>query len=120
MNTPTPTPPISDRGLSYLRPVVRVLWGSLVAWLLTVAVLPTEDTDLPTSDLATPAVNALVVGAWYIAWRWAEPHILDSLTRLVLGSAQTPIYVRHAKIGTLEYAPRRPAPRPARSSVATT
>ncbi|MET4222826.1 hypothetical protein [Oerskovia enterophila] len=83
-----------------------VLWGSLVAWLLTVVVLPAEVTDLLTSDLAIAAVTALVVGTWYIAWRWAEPHIPDWLTRLVLGSAQTPIYARHAKIGSLEeYAP---------------
>lgn len=102
----TDTSPISDRAVSYLRTVVPVLWGSAVAWLLTVVVLPAEVTDLLTSDLAITAVTALVVGAWYIAWRWAEPHIPDWLTRLVLGSAQTPIYARHAKIGTLEeYAP---------------
>ncbi|MFD6163696.1 hypothetical protein ACFWFR_00790 [Oerskovia sp. NPDC060287] len=97
--------PISDRAVSYLRTVVPVLWGSAVAWLLTVVVLPAEVTDLLTSDLAVTAVTALVVGAWYIAWRWAEPHIPDWLTRLALGSAQTPIYARHAKIGTLEYMP---------------
>ncbi|OCI31037.1 hypothetical protein [Oerskovia enterophila] len=93
----TPTSPTSDRAVSYLRTVVPVLWGSLVAWLLTVVVLPTEVTDLLTSDLAITAVTALVVGAWYVAWRWAEPHIPDWLTRLVLGSAQTPTYTgRHS------------------------
>lgn len=104
MSTPAPTSPISDRAVSYLRTVVPVLWGSAVAWLLTVVVLPTEVTDLLTSDLAITAITALVVGAWYIAWRWAEPHIPDWLTRLVLGSAQTPTYTgRHS--ASTEYAP---------------
>ncbi|KZM36074.1 hypothetical protein [Oerskovia enterophila] len=84
--------PISDRAVSCLRTVVPVLWGSAVAWLLTVAVLPTEVTDLLTSDLALTAVTALGVGVWYIAWRWAEPHIPDWLTRLALGSARPPSY----------------------------
>jgi len=98
--------PISDRAVSYLRTVVPVLWGSAVAWLLTVVVLPAEVTDLLTSDLAITAATALVVGAWYIAWRWAEPHIPDWLTRLVLGSAQTPTYTgRHSASASAEYAP---------------
>lgn len=102
----TPTHPISDRAVSYLRTVVPVLWGSAVAWLLTVVVLPAEVTDLLSSDLAITAVTGVVVGAWYIAWRWAEPRIPDWLTRLVLGSAQTPVYVRDAEVGVLEeYAP---------------
>lgn len=90
--TSEPTHPISDRAVSTLRTVVPVLWGSAVAWLLTVVVLPTEVTDLLTSDLAITAVTAVVVGAWYIAWRWAEPHVPDGLSRLVLGSARSPSY----------------------------
>ena len=102
----TPTSPISDRAVSYLRTVVPVLWGSLVAWLLTVVVLPAEVTDLLSSDLAITAVTAVAVGAWYVAWRWAEPRIPDWLTRIVLGSAQTPTYTgRHAADTSAEYAP---------------
>ncbi|OCI31134.1 hypothetical protein [Oerskovia enterophila] len=48
-----------------------------MARLLTVVVLPAEVAGLLTSDLAITVITALVVGAWHIAWRWAEPHIPD-------------------------------------------
>lgn len=84
--------PRTDRAVSYLRTVVPVLWGAAVTWLLTLVVLPTELVDLLTSDLAVSAVTALIVSAWYIAWRGVEAHVPDWLTRIVLGSARSPSY----------------------------
>ena len=92
------TSPISDRAVSWLRTVVPVLWGSVVAAILR-AITPHLPGDLGTaladwlsSETTLALVTAAAIAAWYALWRWAEPRIPDWLTRLVLGSAQTPTY----------------------------
>lgn len=96
---------MSDRITSYLRTAVPLAWGWLVAQLvLAVPGLPAEVVDLLRSDAMVTAVSTLVALAWYFVWRKLEPHLPDWATRLVLGSAAAPVYVRSAEFATI--APR--------------
>lgn len=81
---------------SILRTVVPALWGSLVAWLVGVVPLlePLQAHLLGLSDVILPVITAVIIGAWYAFWRWLEPRLPDWLTRAVLGSAKTPVYVQ--------------------------
>jgi hypothetical protein len=108
----TTTHPLSDRAVSWLRTTVPVLWGTVVAAILRTATphlpgdLGTALADWLGSETTLALVTAAAIAAWYALWRWVEPRIPDWLTRLVLGSAQTPVYVRDAEIGVLEeYSP---------------
>lgn len=100
---------ISDRVVSWLRTVVPVLWGTVVT-----AILRTTTPHLPGdlgaalaswlgSEPTLALVTATVIGAWYALWRWAEPRLPDWVTRVVLGSAQTPIYVHDGEICALQH-----------------
>jgi hypothetical protein len=81
-----------------LRTVIPSLWGSFVTWavLLLPALAPLQAYLLSQSDVittaATSAITAVVIGAWYAAWRWLQPRLPVWLVRAVLGSAKTPIY----------------------------
>lgn len=94
----THTTDLSDRAVSYLRTVVPVAWGSLVALLLQLASahLPADVVTALADWLGGPAAVALVttvaIAAWYWAWRHLEPRVPDWLVRLVLGSAAQPTY----------------------------
>lgn len=89
---------LSDRAVSYLRTIVPVLWGSLVATTLRVISphLPGDVgqalADLLESELALSLVTAAGIAGWYWVWRRLERRIPDWLVRLVLGSARTPGY----------------------------
>ena len=91
---------LGDRGASYLRTVVPVVWGSLVAQLLAWATphLPGQVAatlaDWLSGESGVALVTAAVIAAWYVLWRRAEPVLPDWITRLVLGSAAAPIYAR--------------------------
>lgn len=89
---------LSDRAVSYLRTIVPVLWGSIVAQLLA-AISPHLPSNLGTAladwlggEAAIALVTAVAIAAWYWVWRRVEPLIPDWLTRLVLGSARVPEY----------------------------
>lgn len=89
---------IGDRGVSYLRTAVPVIWGSIIATVLRL-VSPHLPTDVGTalagwlgSELALTLVTAIVIAAWYWVWRRLEPRIPDWLIRLALGSARPPVY----------------------------
>lgn len=84
-----------DRVTAWLRTTVPALWGSLVAWLLGVVVLPDAVAEALTSEAVVAAVLALAIGAWYALWRWLEPRLPAWVVRLVLGSARSPRYVEH-------------------------
>ncbi|WP_324644141.1 hypothetical protein [Pseudarthrobacter sp. LT1] len=81
-----------------LRTVIPSLWGSFVTWavLLLPALAPLQDYLLSQSDVittaATSAITAVVIGAWYAAWRWLQPKLPAWLVRAALGSSKTPIY----------------------------
>lgn len=79
---------------SILRTVVPALWGSLIGWLLGVVPMlePLRGELLTYGNLAVPVIAAILIGAWYAFWRWLEPQLPDWLTRILLGSAKTPVY----------------------------
>lgn len=88
---------MTDRFTAWLRTVVPALWGSLVAWLLSLADYPEWTaplTDALASEGAAVLVTGAAIGAWYALARWLEPRIPDWLTRIVLGAAATPTYGR--------------------------
>jgi hypothetical protein len=82
--------PLSDKVVSLLRTVVPVIWGSAIAWLLTVIALPTPVTGFLTNQ--TDLVVVVAIAGWYAGFRWLEPKLPAWLTRIVLGSNQTPTY----------------------------
>lgn len=87
---------MNDQIISWLRTVTPALWGSFVAWLLSLATYPewmTPLTDILQSEGATVFVLTFVIGAWYAVWRKVEPKIPAWLTRIVLGSNQSPTYL---------------------------
>ena len=81
---------------SILRTVVPALWGCIIGWVLTVVpeLEPLRGQLLAYGDLAVPFITALLIGAWYALWRKLEPRLPDWLTRILLGSAKTPVYAR--------------------------
>ena len=95
---------LSDRAVSYLRTIVPVLWGSLVATILRVISphLPGDVgqalADLLASELALSVATASTIAAWYWIWRRLERRIPDWLVRLALGSARTPGYTLPAAV----------------------
>lgn len=82
---------MSDKVVSLIRTAVPVVWGSVIAWLLTVAPLDPEVTAVLRGF--DEALVAVVIAAFYAAARWAEPHLPDWLTVVLLGSAREPRYV---------------------------
>ena len=99
---------LSDRAVSYLRTIVPVLWGSIVATILRVISphLPGDVgqalADFLASELALSLVTAAGIAGWYWVWRRLERRIPDWLVRLVLGSARTPGYSLPAAVVQLD------------------
>lgn len=89
---------VSDRAVSYLRTVVPVLWGSVVAQVVAWLAgridgdVANAVADWLQSEAAVTAVTAAAIALWYVVWRRVEPHVPDWLTRIVLGSAKPPTY----------------------------
>ncbi|TKR27124.1 hypothetical protein FA014_01845 [Cellulomonas hominis] len=98
MSTTRRTTTLGDHGASYLRTLVPVIWGALVAQVLTWAGprVPGELGDALdawlNTDAAAAVATAAVIGVWYVLWRLVEPHVPAWLTRLALGSAAEPTY----------------------------
>lgn len=97
---------MSDLVASWLRTVVPGLYaaviGSVLAWLATHATWALDLLALlsidPQSTAFVAGVVTVVLAAWYAGWRKLEPYIPDWLTRLVLGSAARPTYVRTGEV----------------------
>lgn len=87
--------------ISILRTVVPVLWGNFIFWLLALMPIlePLREQLLAYGDLAVPVVGAVIVGAWYALWRKLEPNLPDWLTRILLGSAKSPVYAPTVRLG---------------------
>ena len=68
-------PALSDKVVSLLRTVVPVIWGSLIAWLLTVISLPASVTGFlttrPTSSSSWPSPAGMRGSG---GWSRACPH----------------------------------------------
>lgn len=81
--------------ISILRTIVPALWGSVIGWALTLLPVlePLRADLLAYGDFAVPVIAAVIIGGWYALWRWLEPKLPDWLTRILLGSAQAPVYV---------------------------
>lgn len=98
--TTTGATSLGDRGASYLRTFVPIVWGAIVAQLLAWAapLLPGDVgaslDQLLSSEVALGFITAVAVAVWYWLWRLIEPRLPDWLTRLVLGSAAAPTYAK--------------------------
>lgn len=81
--------------ISILRTIVPALWGSVIGWTLTLLPVlePLRADLLAYGDFAVPVIAAVIIGGWYALWRWLEPLLPDWLTRILLGSAKSPVYV---------------------------
>lgn len=85
---------MSDRLRSFVRTVLPGAWSVLVLWLVSVG-LPQGFGDWLGSDtVVTQVVQVASAAVVYAFMRWVEPHMPDWLTRILLGSAQTPTYLR--------------------------
>jgi hypothetical protein len=98
---------MSDVVTSWLRTVVPGLYSTAITALLTwaavevpwlISVLDALHID-PLAPGTVLAVVALVLAAWHALWRRVEPHLPDWLTRIVLGSAASPVYIRSIRTG---------------------
>lgn len=89
---------------SILRTVIPALWGSVIGFVLTIIPIlePLRDQLLTYGDLAVPVISAIIIGAWYVLWRNVEPWLPKWLTRILLGSAQAPVYPKDADTGTTD------------------
>lgn len=88
---------------SILRTLVPALWGSFIAWLLTLvpALEPVREQLISISDLAVPVLTAVIIASWYALWRRLEPLLPGWLTAALLGSRHAPIYAKDAIVGEL-------------------
>lgn len=83
--------PARNRALSLARTVVPVLWGALLTFLATR--LPGVHSFVAAQEtILIPALEAVITGAWYALFRWAENHLPAWLTRIVLGANAQPVY----------------------------
>lgn len=107
---------------SMLRTLVPALWGAVVFWLIgrIPALAPLQDQILGLADIAVPVITAVIIGAWYAFWRWLEPRLPDWLTRAVLGSAKTPVYLGKHTATTPATVDEFPSEAPASGSPAAT
>ncbi|MFC8732193.1 hypothetical protein ACFT5B_07025 [Luteimicrobium sp. NPDC057192] len=87
---------LSDIVTARLRTLVPVWWGLAVAWVLAQWPAVKDLLDSWGVDLNSTAVQLGVVGvviaAWDYVWKRLEDHLPAWLTRLVIGSNQTPTY----------------------------
>jgi hypothetical protein len=84
---------LSDKMVARLRTVVPALWGSALAWILVNATwLPEPLVDFLQEDVVTVLFTSLVILGWYWLWQRLEPRLPAWLTRILMGSNQTPSY----------------------------
>jgi len=84
---------IGDKGAAYLRTVIPFIWGAVITQLLIWwPAAPDAVNDLSDNQGIIAAITAVVILGWYAIWRKVEPRLPAWLTRLVLGSNQTPTY----------------------------
>lgn len=82
---------LSDFVTSQLRTYIPAAWGAVIAWLVGWQLLPAELAE--TAQNFAVVLTAVATAIWYALWRAVEPRLPAWLTRLVLGSNNTPRYV---------------------------
>ncbi|SHF03828.1 hypothetical protein [Streptoalloteichus hindustanus] len=84
---------MSDRVVSLVRTLVPSVWGTVVAWLVGVGLLPTNLAD-DARGLATTVLVPVAISGVYAGARWLEsrPWMPTWLSRLLLGSTRQPTY----------------------------
>lgn len=77
---------MSDYLVSVLRTAVPALWGSAVAWLAGVNLLPAD--LIEQAEGFAVVLVALAVALYYAAVRAAEPHLPGWLAAVLIGSGK--------------------------------
>ena len=87
---------MSDYLVSILRTLIPTLWGSVIAWLISLApVLDSVRDELEGLGLVLAAV---CIAVYYAIVRVVEPHIPGWLARVLLGSSRSPgLYASEAQ-----------------------
>jgi hypothetical protein len=85
---------LSNYVVSVLRTVVPLAWGAGLSFLLTQWPAAQGPLEVLSQAGVDPAVvlTSVLTAAWYIVWRWLEPHLPRIPTALVLGHADPPEY----------------------------
>ncbi|MCP2262667.1 hypothetical protein LX15_006409 [Streptoalloteichus tenebrarius] len=85
---------MTDNAVSLVRTLVPSLWGTVVAWLVGVGLLPGDLAD-DARGLATTFLVPVAISGVYAGFRWLETRswIPVWLSRLLLGSTRQPTYV---------------------------
>lgn len=78
--------------ISWIRTVVPGAWGVLLAWVAGYVALPEEVVKYLNDPFTLVLVTGLAIGLWKGVFNWLEPKMPAWLTRIILGSNQTPSY----------------------------
>lgn len=76
---------------SVIRTGVPALWGTALAWLVSVGVLDQAAADGPGASAGGFLVT-LCIGVFYALARWLEPHLPTFLAAILMGSPAAPRY----------------------------
>lgn len=90
---------LSDYMTSVIRTAVPAVWGTGLAWLVSVGILDQAAADGPGAAAGGFLVLA-AIGVYYALVRLVEPKLPPFLAVLLLGAAKAPVYAapegRHA------------------------
>lgn len=82
---------LSDYLTSVIRTAVPAVWGTALAWLVSVGVLDQAAAAGP-GAAAGGFLVTVFIGAYYVVVRLLEPHLPPFLAVLLLGASKAPAY----------------------------
>jgi hypothetical protein len=94
----------SDYATSVIRTVVPALWGTALAWLVSVGLLDQAAADGPGAAVGGFLVTICVAGFYMLA-RAIEPKLPQWIAALLMGSPAAPKYLGSVPVGGTEVDP---------------
>lgn len=92
---------LRDYLTSVIRTVVPTLWGTALAWLVSIGILDQAAADGPGVAVGGFLVT-ICVGAFYALARWLEPYLPTFLAALLMGSPKAPDYGHQASVSAYD------------------